>query len=219
MSKTKQLITGPCGNLEIELDMPPASSPWVDSPRALALIAHPHPLRGGDMDNKVTTTLSRVCAGLGCASIRFNYRGVHNSEGTYDASVGEAEDAAAALAWLQHHILGGERLSILLGGFSFGTAVAARLALTLPEDKLLGMVLAGAAVPRFAQVNVNTNITMMIHGELDETMPLSEIMEWTRPQNLPITVVPHADHFFHRQLVPLKKLATRHFDMALNQML
>ncbi len=219
MSKTKQLIAGPCGNLEIEIDMPPPSSPWADSPRALALIAHPHPLRGGDMDNKVTTTLSRACASLGCASIRLNYRGVHNSEGVYDASAGEAEDAAAALAFLQDTIPGGESLPILLGGFSFGTAVAARLALTLPEDKLIGMVLAGAAVPRFAQVEVNTNITLMIHGEIDEVMTLHEIMEWTRPQSLPITVVPHADHYFNRQLLPLKKLATRHFDMALNNML
>jgi uncharacterized protein len=205
---SNQLITGPCGDLEIAIELPQGEV------RALALVAHPHPLHGGTMDNKVTTTLARVCAGAGCAVIRLNYRGVGKSAGVFDNTIGETDDAACALAHLK--ALHGAYLPVVLCGFSFGTAVAAQLAQRLPAEQLVAMVLAGAAVQRFASVTVNPEITLMVHGELDETVPLIETLDWARPMALPIAVVPSADHFFNRQLLPLKALASRHLKVMLD---
>lgn len=210
-----QLIAGPMGDLEIAFDLP------VGTVHALALVAHPHPLHGGTMDNKVTTTVARSCAAQGCAVVRLNYRGVGRSAGQFDHCVGEVDDAASALAHLQ--ALHGTGLPIVLCGFSFGTAVVAQLAQRLTSIKqtqqtspanahpqLLGMVLAGAAVQRFAPVAVDVNTTLVVHGEHDETVPLAETLAWARPLNLPVTIVPNCDHFFNRQLVPLKVLVNRH---------
>jgi uncharacterized protein len=203
MSTTgKQLIVGPVGDLEIAHELP------VTPLRALALVAHPHPLHGGTMDNKVTTTLARVCVAAGCAVVRLNYRGVGRSVGGFDHAKGETDDAACALAWLQAQH--GAALPIVLCGFSFGTAVVAQLAQRLPEAQLAAMILAGAAVQRFASVTVNPAHTLMVHGECDETVPFQETLDWARPQSLPISVIPSADHFFNRQLLPLKALAALH---------
>jgi alpha/beta superfamily hydrolase len=205
-----QLIAGPVGDLEVALDWPPQLA-QDQPPRALALVCHPHPLHGGTMDNKVVTTLSRACTAQGCAVVRLNYRGVGRSQGVFDATVGETDDAASALAWLQAQCApDGAALPIVLCGFSFGTAVAARLAQRLPSGQLIAMVLAGAAVQRFATLHVDTDLTLMVHGELDETVPLTETLAWAAPQSLPISVVPGADHFFNRQLLPLRDLTLRH---------
>jgi uncharacterized protein len=206
------LISGPAGDLEIALDLP------NEAPRALALVAHPHPLHGGTMDNKVTTTLARACAAAGCAVVRFNCRGVGRSAGVFDHAKGETDDAATALAHLEqrfNHLA--KPLPVVLCGFSFGTAVAAQLAQRLPAERLAALILAGAAVQRFACVTVNPDITLLVHGELDETVPLSETLAWARPMALPISVVPGADHFFNRQLLPLKQLANRHLAVYLPQ--
>jgi alpha/beta superfamily hydrolase len=206
------IIPGPAGDLEIALDMPMGGV--VDLPKALALVAHPHPLHGGTMDNKVTTTLARACAAAGCAVVRFNCRGVGLSAGTFDHSHGETDDAAAALAYLQAQYAAD--LPIVLCGFSFGTAVAAQLAQRLAPERVVAMILAGAAVQRFAAtVTVNPEITLMVHGECDETVPLAETMAWATKQSLAISVIPRADHFFNRQLLPLKLLANRHFKALL----
>jgi uncharacterized protein len=197
-----QLIDGPAGALEIAIELPQGA------PRALALVAHPHPLHGGTMDNKVTTTLARVCVANGCAVLRLNYRGVGQSQGRFDNAKGETDDAASALAYLQSLHAGD--LPIVLCGFSFGTAVVAQLAQRLASEQVVAMVLAGAAVQRFATAVVNPEIALLIHGEVDDTVPLAETLEWARPMALPIAVVPSADHFFNRQLLPLKSLANRH---------
>jgi uncharacterized protein len=203
-----QIILGPAGDLEIAIELPQGNI------CAVALVAHPHPLHGGTMDNKVTTTLARVCAAAGCAVVRLNYRGVGKSAGSFDHSKGETDDAACALRHLQ--ALYGN-LPVVLCGFSFGTAVVAQLAQRLAPDQLIAMILAGSAVQRFAQVGINPALTLMVHGELDETVPLSETLDWARPLSLPIAVVPSADHFFNRQLLPLKALAARHLNALLNQ--
>lgn len=207
LSAPKQLIAGPTGQLEIAYEAPQGAC------RALAVICHPHPLHGGTMDNKVVTTLGRACAMMGCAVVRFNYRGVGASAGQFDNTVGEADDAAAALAWLQAQH--SPALPVVLAGFSFGTAVAARLAARLAPDTLSAMILAGAAVQRFAQVDVPVAKTLMIHGELDETVPLQETIDWAVQFQLPVTVVPRSDHFFNKQLGPLKSLALRHLQALL----
>ena len=204
-----QIIPGPEGDLEVAIELPQGTI------RALALVAHPHPLHGGTMDNKVTTTLARVCVASGCAVIRLNYRGVGKSAGSFDFAKGETDDAACALAYLQ--AVHGRDLLVVLCGFSFGTAVVAQLAQRLLPEQLAAMVLAGAAVQRFANVTVEPELTLMVHGELDDTVPLSETLNWARPISLPVTVVPNADHFFNRQLLPLKALASRHINALLNE--
>lgn len=212
---TTHLIAGPAGQLEVALDWP-SHIPVGEALRALAVVCHPHPLHGGTMTNKVVTTLSKACTTQGCAVVRFNYRGVGASAGQYDATVGEAEDAACALAWLEAQCgTQAVTLPIVLCGFSFGTAVAARLSQTIEPSRFAAMILAGAAVQRFASVNVNPDITLMVHGELDETVPLSETLAWAAPQALPVSVVPAADHFFNRQLLPLRALSVRHLQALL----
>lgn len=214
-----QLIAGAVGDIEVVYERP------AGAVRALALICHPHPLHGGAMDNKVVTTLARACLAMGCATLRFNFRGVGASQGQFDHAVGEVDDAACALAWLQsQNGTGyGQGLPVVLCGFSFGTAVAAQLAQRLLPGQLAAMILAGAAVQRFggvsgasgAAVTVPTELTLLVHGELDDTVPLAETLAWAAPQALPIAVVPQADHFFNRQLTPLKTLALRHLKALL----
>ena len=94
--ETRSRIAGPAGALEVALNVPDAA------PRGIALVAHPHPLQGGTLDNKVAQTLARTFVALGYASIRFNFRGAGNSEGTFDDGIGETADALAALAFAQH---------------------------------------------------------------------------------------------------------------------
>jgi uncharacterized protein len=211
-----QLIAGDVGLLEIAHDA-------VQQPRALAVICHPHPLHGGTMDNKVVTTIGRACASMDCAVLRLNYRGVGRSEGEYDATVGESQDAAVALAWLQSQYPGGAQLPVVLCGFSFGTAVAARLAarlrLTSPTVDIRAMVLAGAAVQRFTEqasdYAVDPASTLMVHGQLDDTVPLNETLAWAATLSVPVSVVPNADHFFNKQLLPLRDLTVRHLKALL----
>jgi alpha/beta superfamily hydrolase len=167
------IIPGPAGDLEVAIDA--AQGDYASMPRALAVVAHPHPLHGGTMDNKVTTTLARACASAGCAVLRFNCRGVGRSAGEFDHSRGETDDAAAALAYLQTQYPNVQAL--VLCGFSFGTAVVTQLAQRLPNGHVVAMVLAGAAVQRFAPTaTVHADITLLVHGECDETVPLAETL-------------------------------------------
>ena len=191
MQHERILIAGPTGALEIAVE-------GAATPRALALVCHPHPLFSGTMDNKVVTTLSKAFEELGCAVVRFNFRGVGKSEGGYDEGRGEVDDANAALMHLQR--ICGETLPVLLSGFSFGSFVAANLAQQVPHRKL---VLVGPAVSRFALPSVAAE-TVVIHGELDDVVPLADVLNWARPQALPVTVFPGSGHFFHGQLVALK---------------
>ena len=191
MLHERKIIVGPAGSLEVAVE-------GAASPRALALVCHPHPLFSGTMDNKVVTTLSKAFEEIDCAVVRFNFRGVGKSEGSYDEGRGEVEDAKAALAHLQ--TLCGEQLPLILAGFSFGGFVAASLATTVPHQKL---VLVGPAVSRFAVPSVAAE-TVVIHGETDDVVPLADVLNWARPQALPVTVFPGSGHFFHGQLVALK---------------
>lgn len=194
-------ITGSAGALECKLDLPSE-----DAPRGIALVAHPHPLYGGTMDNKVAQTLARTFVALGYASARMNFRGVGASEGAHDAGIGETDDM---LALHQHMLANYPGLPVALSGFSFGTVVQARLQqrLTAGGAAAERLALIGTAAGKWTLPDVPAN-TILIHGEQDDTIALADVMDWARPQDLPVLVIPGADHFFHRKLHHIKQLVT-----------
>ena len=192
-SLERYTIAGPIGKLEVALNSP-------DGARAgIALIAHPNPVEGGTLDNKVVHTLARTFFALSYLAVRFNYRGVGQSEGTYDAGRGEVDDARAVLAHVREQA--GD-LPLLLAGFSFGAFIVSQLA---PEETVQRMVLVGPAVGRFAVGNVGAD-TIVVHGEQDDVVPLADVMNWARPQELPVVVFPGCGHFFHGRLTQLSRV-------------
>ena len=203
----RELIDGPAGRLEVALDMP------AQAPRGLALVAHPHPLQGGTLDNKVAQTLARAWVQLGFAAVRPNFRGVGASEGSYTAGPGEIEDLHAALRHYQLELGLAQDAELALAGFSFGGFVASRLCAQLREQgrEVHHLCLVGPAVASFdvaplrgADGTTLARRMLVVHGERDEVVPLAAVMEWARPQSQPVLVVPGAGHFFHGMLTPLK---------------
>jgi alpha/beta superfamily hydrolase len=192
-------IAGEVGQLECKLDLPSDSAP-----RGIALIAHPHPLYGGTMDNKVIQTLARAFTTLGYVSVRMNFRGVGASAGVHDAGMGETNDMALLHTHMTQQY---PHLPVALAGFSFGTFVQAQLqqrliALHTPAERL---ALIGTASGKWQLPEVAAD-TILIHGEEDDTIPLSDVLNWARPQDIPVIVIPGADHFFHRKLHHIKQL-------------
>ena len=198
-------INGAVGPLECALDLPDASQ--FPAPRGIALIAHPHPLYGGAMDNKVTQTLARAFVALGYASARMNFRGVGASAGTHDAGAGETDDMTLLLAHMRGLYPG---VPVALAGFSFGTFVQAQLQQRLMADgePAERLVLVGSAAGKWAMPSIPAN-SILIHGELDDTITLAAVLDWVRPQDVPVIVIPGADHFFHRKLQHIKNLVTQ----------
>ena len=191
-----ETIAGPAGPLELVLNLPEGT------PAGIALVAHPNPVQGGTMHNKVVQTLAKAFFGLGYGVARFNYRGVGASAGTFDEGIGETDDALAALA----HARGvwGAQLPVVLAGFSFGCYVQTRVAQHVTPQR---MVLVGPAVGRFALGQVPAD-TIVIHGEEDDVVPLADVLDWARPQSLPIVVFPGCGHFFHGRLPQLQQMVT-----------
>lgn len=188
-------IAGPAGDLEIAIAAPPGE------PRGLAMVAHPHPEQGGTMDNKVAQTLAKTFLALGYGTVRVNFRGVGLSQGTFDAGDGETDDMLAALAYAQSRF---GALPVVLAGFSFGTYVQTRVAKQVPSERL---VMVGPAIKRFPVEPVAAD-TIVIHGEEDDVVPLVDVFEWARPQELPVTVFPGCGHFFHGRLPQLQRVIT-----------
>ena len=206
-SQTERLtLTGGAGVVEALRDVPQLADGQVS--KGVAIIAHPHPLFGGTMDNKVVQTLARAFVQCGYTAVRFNFRGVGASAGEYDAGKAELQDL---LAVVQQVAPGG---SIALAGFSFGAFVTSHALATLwPEGRVEKAVLVGTAASRFDVAPVPPEAhdrTLVIHGEADDTVELSSVMDWARPQILPVTVIPQVGHFFHGQLPLLKNLVVRH---------
>ncbi len=193
-------LSGAVGRIELALDWP------ARPPRGVAFIAHPHPLFGGTMDNKVVTTLARAFVALGWLAVRKNFRGVGQTEGQHDAGRGETEDFLRVVREVPELEAVSSRLApelpLAYAGFSFGSFVVARAAREVPPQRL---VLVGSAAGKWAMPEVDP-AAIVIHGELDDTIPLADVFDWARPQNLPVIVLPGADHFFHRRLTQLKRL-------------
>ena len=190
-STRREFVAGPAGRIECAVDRPESA------PRGVALIAHPHPLYGGPLDNKGVQTLARSFLELGYETWRPNFRGVGATEGVHDEGSGELDDLHAVLDYLKAE-------KPVLAGFSFGAAVQARLAQRVAPERL---VLVGVGVTRLETPAVRAD-TLVIHGENDETVPLAAVLDWARPQELPVVLVPGADHFFHRKLQVLRTIVT-----------
>jgi len=187
------LIDGAAGKIETVVDRP------SEAARGAALVAHPHPLYGGTLDNKVVQTLAKTFFELGYIALRPNFRGVGASEGEHDEGVGETEDMLRVVAYAKETF--GE-LPLILAGFSFGAAVQTQVARRVTPHRV---VLVGVAVGRFPSESVPPD-TIVIHGERDATVPLAKVLDWARPQELPVVVIPGADHFFHLRLSVIKNI-------------
>jgi uncharacterized protein len=196
-------VQGGAGAIEALRDLPTDGAV-----RGTAVIAHPHPLFGGTMQNKVVQTLARAFVQCGWQAVRFNFRGVGGSAGTYDEGQGEAADMLAVIAQVA------PEGPLALAGFSFGAYVTSHVAQAVSAQRSLDkLVLVGTAASRFTVAPVAPELrerTLVIHGEQDDTVALSSVMDWARPQTLPVTVIPGVEHFFHGQLPLLKSLVVRH---------
>ncbi|MGE5097727.1 MAG: alpha/beta hydrolase [Betaproteobacteria bacterium] len=208
----RDLIRGDAGNIEVASAIP-------TSAQAIAVIAHPHPLFGGTMDNKVVTTVARAFTEAGAATFRFNFRGVGATEGPHDEGRGETDDMIKVI----EHARGAVGpVPLFLAGFSFGGAVATRASGRV-EFKRLVLVAPGfrrltpgglgeapdakdpalGAPGRHSYAN-----TVVIHGDLDETVPLSDSIAWGTVREVPVVVVPGGEHFFHRKLHVLREIVS-----------
>lgn len=196
-SLTREMVSGPAGRIETDISEPAER-------RGLALIAHPNPVQGGTKDNKVVTTLARAFTTLGYVAVRPNFRGVGATEGAHDHGIGETDDLIAIVRLLKQRY--GD-LPLVLAGFSFGCYVQTRVAKRVDSS---GMVLVGPAVNRFPTEPVAPG-TLVVHGETDDVVPLPAVLDWARPQNLPVVVVPGSGHFFHGRLHILSEIVLRHF--------
>lgn len=196
----RDVIAGPAGAIECAIDEPTGRL------RGVVVLCHPHPQFGGTMDNKVVQTLARAFLQLGYRAVRFNFRGVGGSAGTWDEGRGEIDDALAVIAAQRAAAPG---LPLALGGFSFGGYVAAQAAARLADDPVQPapverLVLVGPAASRFDLPATVAPDTVVIHGETDDVVPLAATLDWARPQGLPVIVLPGVGHFFHGQLTRLK---------------
>ncbi len=206
-STERFLIEGPAGPLEIARDTPTSGHAGT------LLIAHPHPLFQGTMDNKVVQTLARAALQKGWTAVRFNFRGVGKSGGTYGGGDGELDDWLAVKAQLA------PTGALAIAGFSFGAFVTCRALATLTTEgsssgqDIQHAVLVGTAVSLFEVPAIPHALherTLVIHGDADDTVLLADVMSWARPQYLPVSVVPDVGHFFHGKLPLLKYMVARH---------
>lgn len=200
------MLRGPSGVIEAQVDTPRLDP--GQSLRGVAVVAHPHPLFGGTMTNKVVQTVARACVLAGWQAVRFNFRGVGASQGEHDAGRGELDDMLAVVAQAA------PQGPLVLAGFSFGAFVTSHAVARLAAERdIARVVLVGTAASRFAVAPIPSDLharTLVVHGEVDDTVPLVSVMDWARPQHLPVTVVPGVEHFFHGQLPLLRQLVLRH---------
>lgn len=198
-------IFGPVGNLEALLDAP-AAAPSLDvmAPDAVAVICHPHPLHGGTMTNKVAHMLAKSFNAVGVPAVRFNYRGVGASAGTFDEGNGETQDALAVLDWAAERWPGAE---LWLGGFSFGGGIAIRASVAREVTRLVTV----APAIRLVSVDPNASPTcpwLVVQGDRDELVDAADIQRWAEALAVPprLAVLAGVDHFFHGRLNDLRQV-------------
>lgn len=218
------IIDGPAGPLEMAIDHPIAKSTDPDrdpyekaGPNGLAVIAHPHPLFGGTLDNKVVQTIARSMVAHNMVCIRPNFRGVGQSQGQHDNGQGEQDDLWAAWQWAEQNYQDKVGPHRWMGGFSFGAVMvthvahdwhARRQTAGLPDLPCQVSLLVGLAAERFAPSPINET-ARLIHGEQDEVVSLASVMRFAQGHRQPVAVMPAAGHFFHGALPDLRKMIDR----------
>ena len=199
-SRHEFFIRGPAGKLECVADVPRSA----DEQAATIVLCHPHPLHGGTMHNKVVTILERSMRELGLRTIRFNFRGVGDSEGEHDEGYGETDDLFAVIEWVRHTRPHDE---LWLGGFSFGSYICLRAAQNL---KLGQMITIAPPVDRyeFAATQHPGCPWLVVQGDEDEVVALKDVSSWVETLDPPpdYLVMEQAGHFFHRRLMDLRGL-------------
>lgn len=214
-AEVRHQVPGTVGPIELVVDPPTHAAAAM---RGVAFVGHPHPLYGGTLDNKVAATLARTFAHAGWVAVRPNFRGVGASAGMHDHGHGEATDLLHLIdtraTWLPA-AGAADAPAVALAGFSFGTFVAAQVAVALAArgtpPQLL--VLAGTAAGKWPMPALPEGLraaTLLVHGEHDDTIALADVLHWARPQDLPVVVFPGGDHFFHRRLTLLRDWVARH---------
>jgi uncharacterized protein len=191
------LLPGDAGAIEVAVAVPEN-----DARNGVAIVCHPHPLQGGTMFNKVVTTLDRTLGELGLATVRFNFRGVGQSEGEHDEGRGETDDLIRIAEWVRR-----ERpdTTLWLAGFSFGSYVALRAASRVAPAEL---ILVAPPVGRwdFSGIEWPACPVLIVQGSEDDIVDPAAVAEWAAQQEPPPTLVrmPEAGHFFHRRLIDLR---------------
>lgn len=196
---------------------------WPDGGQAVtgwALILHPHPLHGGARNNKVVTTMSRAATQQGLAVLRPDFRGVGLSAGAFDQGQGETADMLEVVAQFQQQFPALATGHFMLGGFSFGTSVAAQLYTLLAQSGQRtpqALVLAGCAVERFRFVDELTvpSFTYLVHGETDDVVPLTESIDYAKAHELAVSIIPETGHFFHGKLILLRELVAQQWQLGM----
>ena len=196
-NETANIIQGPAGKLEMAI-----GTPLGNEREAIGIVCHPHPLHGGTMYNKVVTTLAKAFQGLGLMTVRFNFRGVGQSQGEFDHGRGEVDDLLAVMKWLQAEM--GHK-EIWLAGFSFGAFIAASGAVQLPVKKL---VTVAPPVMHFPMRDLPPILCdwVVVQGEKDDVVLPEEVFVWAESRQPPPAILrfPEAGHFFHGQLGELR---------------
>jgi hypothetical protein len=199
------LIEGPTGDLQVDVDLP------KDAPRGMAVICHPHPQQGGTKDNKVVFMMARAATMAGLAAVRFNFRGVGNSDGDYDGGIGEVDDAAAVRDWALE--ASGLELTAL-AGFSFGSAVALRLA---DRDAPPRLVTVGLPSAYFEDGLPRPDCDWLaIYGDEDDVIDVDTSIAAVRELEpaVDVQILEGAGHFLHGRLTDLRKRVIAHLDEA-----
>lgn len=195
MERQNVFIEGPAGRLEAIFEQP-------DTVRAIGLVCHPHPQFQGTMTNKVAHTLARAMLDEGIAALRFNFRGVGQSEGAYDEGVGEVHDALAAAAWLVRQY---PTLPLAISGFSFGARVAILAAAR--HDCAALVSVAPAVALNFALPFKHPDVPwLVVQGDADELVDCTDVTRWAESLSPApeLHVMPDVGHFFHGSLTPLR---------------
>jgi alpha/beta superfamily hydrolase len=201
-------FAGAAGTIEALVDGPPGGV------RGIAVIAHPHPLEGGNAQHKIPQALARQFQRHGWLAVRPNFRGVGASAGVHDAGAGETEDTLAVIEALRRAHPGA---ALALAGFSFGAYVQACVARRLLDagtapacTVLVGLPSGTVTTQRVYDTPAAPPDALVIHGEADTVAPLANTMDWARPQHLPVVVMPGANHFLTGYLTQFTAIVERH---------
>ena len=194
------MLDGPCGPLEVAVDPPEAD---VAARPVVAVICHPLSTEGGSMHNKVVTMAARALREVGATTLRFNFRGVGQSEGRFDDGVGELDDLRAVAAWARANH---PDKILWLAGFSFGAYVSLRLAVELRAAALVSIAPPVGRSWDFSAIEVPTAPWLVIQGEADEIVDPQAVFAWlaTLPRQPRLVRMPDTSHFFHRKLIDLR---------------